>query len=81
MFGIGSTELILIFLIILLVFGAKRLPEIARALGKSVSEFKSAKDEIVKQVDAESAQKPKAEQEKQIPQTSGKPAAEPDKKA
>ena len=46
MFGIGGWELLLIFVIILLVFGAKRLPEIARSLGKATTEFKKAKNEI-----------------------------------
>ncbi len=44
--GIGFTELVLIFLVVLLVFGAKRLPEIAGAMGKAVNEFKKSKDEI-----------------------------------
>ena len=46
MFGIGGWELLLIFLIILLVFGAKRLPEIARSMGKATNEFKKAKHEL-----------------------------------
>jgi len=37
----------LIFLVVLLLFGAKRLPEIARSMGKAMNEFKKAKDEIV----------------------------------
>ena len=41
--GLGTPELIVIFLIILLFFGAKRLPEIARSLGKASNEFKKAK--------------------------------------
>jgi TatA/E family protein of Tat protein translocase len=40
MFGIGTTELLLIFFIALLVFGANRLPQIGRSLGKTVSELK-----------------------------------------
>ena len=40
MFGIGFQELLVIFLIVLLVFGAKRLPEIGRSLGKTMSEFR-----------------------------------------
>ena len=39
---IGFWELVLILLIILLVFGAAKLPEIGRALGKALKEFKSA---------------------------------------
>ncbi len=42
MFGMGPLEMILIFLAILLLFGAKRLPEIAKGLGKGINEFKSA---------------------------------------
>ncbi len=42
MLGLGMRELIVILLIILLLFGASRVPEIARALGKSLGEFKKA---------------------------------------
>jgi sec-independent protein translocase protein TatA len=45
MFKVGMGELIVILLIILLLFGASRLPEIARSLGKSVKEFKKAMKE------------------------------------
>ncbi len=43
--GIGYTEALLILLAILLLFGARKLPELARALGKSMSEFKKGKEE------------------------------------
>jgi sec-independent protein translocase protein TatA len=39
-FGLGFGELILIFAVLLLVFGAKRLPEIGGAMGKSIRDFK-----------------------------------------
>ena len=42
MFGLGPWELLLIFLAILLLFGAKRLPEIAKGMGKGIKEFKHA---------------------------------------
>lgn len=42
----GPLELGLIFLVILLVFGAKRIPEIARGLGQGIREFKRSTNEI-----------------------------------
>ena len=44
--GIGWSELLVIFLVVLLLFGAKRIPEIARSLGKASREFRNARDEI-----------------------------------
>jgi len=45
MFGIGLPELIVILVILLLVFGAAKLPEIGRAVGKAIKEFKKASGE------------------------------------
>jgi TatA/E family protein of Tat protein translocase len=42
MFNLGTGELVFIFLIILLLFGAKRLPDLAKGLGKGIKEFKGA---------------------------------------
>ncbi len=51
MFGsIGPTELLLIFLVALLVFGADRLPELARGLGKGMREFRRAADEVKNEI-------------------------------
>jgi len=44
MFGFGMPELIIILVIVLVVFGAGRLPEIGAALGKSIRNFKKATD-------------------------------------
>ena len=44
---IGMPEVIVIFLVVLLLFGSRRIPEIARSLGKASREFKNARDEIV----------------------------------
>ncbi len=44
--GVGMWEMIFIFLMILLLFGAKRLPEIGSSLGKGIREFKSSVREI-----------------------------------
>jgi TatA/E family protein of Tat protein translocase len=51
MFGIGTTELLVILLIILLVFGSKKLPELAQGLGKSLKEFKRATNDIQDELD------------------------------
>ncbi len=42
MFGLGMPELIVILIILLLMFGAAKLPEIGKALGKTISEFKKS---------------------------------------
>jgi sec-independent protein translocase protein TatA len=44
--GIGMWEIVLIFLVVLLLFGAKRLPEIGSSLGKGIREFKGSLREI-----------------------------------
>ena len=45
MFGLGYQELLIILVIVLVLFGAQKLPELARGLGKSMSEFKKAQAE------------------------------------
>lgn len=42
MFGIGATELIIILVLALVIFGPGKLPEVGRAIGRSIREFKSA---------------------------------------
>ncbi len=54
MFGsIGMNELLLIMLIALIVIGPKKLPEIGRAIGKSIAEFRRATQEIKESIEAE----------------------------
>lgn len=49
MFGLGPWELFVIFFVILLLFGAKRLPEIAQGMGKGIREFKKAMKETTEE--------------------------------
>lgn len=49
----GPLEIILIFLVVLLIFGAKRIPEIARGIGKGIREFKDATNEISREIESE----------------------------
>lgn len=42
--GLGGPELLLIGVVVLLLFGGKKLPELMRGLGKGINEFKNAKD-------------------------------------
>lgn len=62
--SLGITEITLILVVILLLFGGKRIPELARALGKASYEFKKAKEVIKKETNdlkeslEDSAEKP-----------------------
>ncbi len=55
MFGLGGTEIGLVFLVVLLMFGGNKIPELMRGLGKGIKEFNSARanveDEIRKGMD------------------------------
>ena len=53
MFRFGTMELLLILLIVLLLFGASRLPEIARSLAKAFKEFKKAGREVKEELSEE----------------------------
>lgn len=44
--GLGGQEMIFIFLALLLLFGAKKIPELARGLGKGIKEFKDATQDV-----------------------------------
>ena len=65
--GLGGQEMIIIFLIVLLLFGAKKLPELARGVGKSMGEFKKAREDFEKEIT-------RSEDEVRIKEASGKEA-------
>tara|TARA_B100000029_G_scaffold503729_1_gene581246 strand:- start:67 stop:306 length:240 start_codon:yes stop_codon:yes gene_type:complete len=54
MFGMGHWELLIIFVVILLIFGAKRIPEMAQGLGKGIREFRTAMHDVKEEIDVNS---------------------------
>ena len=50
--GLGGTEVLLILLAILLLFGAKRIPELAKGLGRGIREFKDATKEVKNEIES-----------------------------
>lgn len=57
MFGLGTTEIIIILLFVLIFFGGKRIPEFARGLGKGIREFKEAASGIKQEIEKEAEDK------------------------
>ncbi|HEX2099542.1 MAG TPA: twin-arginine translocase TatA/TatE family subunit [Candidatus Synoicihabitans sp.] len=72
--GIGTTEIIIILFIVLLLFGAKKLPELARGLGKSMNEFKKASNEMEREMNADPNSATPA---KPLPEKRGEPVNPP----
>lgn len=52
-FGIGTSELIIIMVIVLLVFGAKRLPEIGQSMGKGIRDFKRSLKDVERTIESD----------------------------
>ena len=65
MFGMGHWEILIIFVVILLIFGAKRIPEMAQGLGKGIREFRPALRDVQEELDVN----PPANQPAQQPPT------------
>jgi sec-independent protein translocase protein TatA len=55
MLGLGTTEIILILLVVLIFFGGKRIPEFARGLGRGIREFKDAASGIKNEIEKEAS--------------------------
>ncbi|MGQ0792669.1 MAG: Sec-independent protein translocase protein TatB [Deltaproteobacteria bacterium] len=53
MFGIGTSELLIIFVIALLILGPKEIPKLARTLGRGMRELQRAKDDLRQTIDTE----------------------------
>jgi sec-independent protein translocase protein TatA len=57
----GGTELLLLFVIVLILFGARRIPEVAQNLGKGIREFKKSMREVQSEIDISDSAKSKNE--------------------
>jgi len=53
MFGLGIPELVVIFVIALIVFGPKKLPDLGKALGRGLAEFKRATQDVKESIESE----------------------------
>ena len=76
--NIGMGELIIIFTIALLIFGPRKLPELGRSLGKSLSEFKKASNELRNTLEEEIRVEEQREATKTPPAINAAPVAQTD---
>ncbi len=53
MFGVGTSELVIILIIAILILGPKEIPKVARSIGKGMRELQRAKDELKKNIEFE----------------------------
>ena len=64
MFGLGTPEIILIAIVILVLFGAKKIPELMRGIGKGIREFNDAKNNVSREIRDSMNDEPKKSEEK-----------------
>jgi TatA/E family protein of Tat protein translocase len=72
--GIGGPELMMIMFVVLLLFGANKLPELARGMGKSIREFKKAASGVEEEIKRAIEEEPEKTAAKKSPTLTGKPA-------
>ncbi|MCY4582075.1 MAG: twin-arginine translocase TatA/TatE family subunit [Chloroflexi bacterium] len=75
-FGLGWPELTIILIIVLVIFGASRVPEIGRALGKGIREFRGSVSEVKEGVEGKAADPaPASGEQEKAESTSDKPSS------
>ena len=75
LFNLGGGEIILILALILILFGAKKLPELAKGLGQGIKEFKKATKEVTDEVQS-AMDEPSPPPQKRLPQNNPQPQPE-----
>ena len=78
MFGLGAGEIIVVLVIALIFIGPKKLPELAKGLGRGIREFQKAKDEVMNEVNKTAAEAELAEVEAEVISRSEKAHTEND---
>lgn len=83
--SLGITEIVLILVVVLVLFGGKKIPELARGLGKAQAEYKKAKETIENEVNefkaaVENASKEETKKKAPVKKKSDKPASKKTKK-
>ena len=64
MFGLGTPEIILIIVVILVLFGAKKIPEFMQGIGKGIREFKKATSDVEKDITTAANKEPEKDEKK-----------------
>ena len=78
MFGLGVPELIVIFIIALVVFGPKKLPDLGKSLGRGIAEFKRATAEVKESIETEMRQAERAIEIEKIEERMKTPEEKPE---
>ena len=77
-FGMGMTEVLVLLVVVLLLFGAKRIPEIAGALGKGINQFKRNINDVDKSIrEADTSYRTEVSRSAEAPVRVDDPSAEP----
>ncbi len=77
LFNLGGGEIILILALVLILFGAKKLPELAKGLGTGIKEFKKATREVTEEVSSAMDEPPPAPT-KRLPPANSQPQTQPE---